>query len=46
MTDAEYKERVKADLVICENALLNYPSRAKKIKTLMRFLNKKLEGLE
>ena len=46
ITDAEYKERIKADLVVCENALLNYPERAKKINSLMRYLNKKLEGLK
>ena len=46
ITDAEYKERIKADLVICERALLNYPSRAKKINSLIRYLNKKLEVLK
>ena len=46
MIDLEYKKRLEEDLIICERALLNYPNREKKIKSLMRFLNKKLEGLK
>ena len=39
----EYKEKLKADLILLENALLNYPNKEKKIKSLMRYLNKKLD---
>jgi len=44
--DAKYKERLESDLIICERALLNYPSRAKKINSLINNLNKKLNNLK
>lgn len=46
MIDLEYQRRLKDDLIVCENALLNYPKKEKMIKRLMKDLNKKLEGLK
>jgi len=42
----DYKKRLESDLIICEYALLNYPERAKKINSLISYLNKKLEVLK
>jgi hypothetical protein len=45
MDNTEYKKRLQEDLIFCERALLNYPNKEKKIKHLINFLNKRLEGL-
>ena len=42
ITNKEYKKILQDDLIICERALLSFPNKEKKIKSLMRNLNKKL----
>jgi len=46
ISDDEYKKVLESDLIILENALLNYPEKAKKIKPLIAYLNKNLARLE
>lgn len=46
ISNEEYKKRLEQDLNLCERGLLNYPEKARKINALMRYLNKKLEGLK
>ena len=45
ITQEEYKKHLESDLIICENALLNYPDRAKTIKPLISHLKKTLKEL-
>ena len=42
MIDLEYKKRLEADLNLLKRALLNFPNKEKKIKSLMKHLRRLL----